>query len=227
MKIKLLALVMVALSTVQAEWAKLITYSLKVPDKCQWGIGGVSGIVNNNGKAGVLEGDSSDFLLCASMPYGVKTWKETIPKEYMCDKDAVDAVHKEQADGLKNATSCKLVTDKPGTLVDLSLFYEGVESFIKGIDDAAELLVAAFPDLSKGEGYTSEGYVQLCKAPANENVSEQLVAVTSKISKTLNIAGYFPKNQFVFSIDYSEYIPSEDEKKSLTAQGNDTTTLPW
>lgn len=226
MKIKLLVLVMVALSTVQAEWAKSITYSLKVSDKCQWGIGGVSGIVNNNGKAGVIEGDSSDFLLCASMPYGVKTWKETIPKEYMCHKSAVDAVHKEQADDLKNATNCKLAKDNSGKLIDLSLFYEGVESFVKGIDDAAELLVAAFPDLSKGEGYTSEGYVQLCKAPANKNVLEQLVAVTNKISKTLNLAACFPNNQFIFSLDYSEYIPSEEEKESITTQitiGN----LPW
>jgi len=218
MKIKLIIAAAIAtfmLSNVYAEWAKSITYTIKVVDKSEWGIGGVSGISNNQGKAGLLTGDSSDFILCPSMPYGVKTWKESIPKEYVCDKDAIAAAHKEQADGLKNAATCQVTTEDSGTLVDLNLFFEGVESFIKGIDDAAEKLVAAFPDLSKGEGYTSEGYVQICKAPANKNAVDQLTEVTNNISKTLNIAGYFPKNQFVFFVDFTNYISSEDEKKNL------------
>ena len=203
---------MCVISGLNAEWDAQVSYSIKLPERSEWGVGSISAVNNNGGKAGIITGVVQDIIMCPSMPFGVKPWVATTVKSFACDQERKAALDLIQASGLKNATRCEGIKSQIGQSVDFTALFSNVKSFAQTLEQDAQRLVETFPDISQGEGYASTAYLAACKSPSFA-LSKQLALVTRIIQGVLifDVSVYFVNNQFLLTFDMTEPTPSEQD----------------
>lgn len=216
MKKRIFLIGIVLSSPIQAVFNNNFTYFMILPEKSPWGFFVEGMVQNNQGEEGIFTLEQEGCICCPSMPYGARKWSGKATKKFICTSAQQNKIEAEQQDIQSQKSSCLVVSStgqKAQKKLEYSNYFINIKHFLESVPQQIQSIISEFPNYIKGQALGSNEYVNFCLQNSID-VSSQLQQVQEAVALVGDVSGYFPNNQFVIALDFTElsgYASSESE----------------